>query len=91
MLDRLTVAIPLSLAEQGMAFVVHSGLNEPLTTLRQSRGAGLKAPVVARRVVPFGPVMHGRADWLESAGLIEPGQRAEELVVIRADKLEPTE
>jgi release factor glutamine methyltransferase len=88
-LDRLAAVVPLLLTEQGMALIVHSGLNGVETTLRQLRGAGLKASVVARQVVPFGPVMRGRAEWLESAGLIEPGQRHEELVVIRADQLEP--
>ncbi|MBB5082257.1 hypothetical protein HNR40_007752, partial [Nonomuraea endophytica] len=32
-------------------------------------------------------VMYGRAAWLEERGLILPGQRYEELVVIRAEHL----
>jgi release factor glutamine methyltransferase len=32
--------------------------------------------------------MRGRIGYLEAAGLIEPGQRYEELVVIRADRTE---
>jgi release factor glutamine methyltransferase len=43
---------------------------------------------VQRRRVPFGPVMHGRSGFLEQHGLIEPGQRHEELVVIRGDRPE---
>jgi len=31
-------------------------------------------------------VLRGRAKWLERRGLIEPGQRSEELVVIRAQR-----
>lgn len=84
-LDRLCVLLPLLLADQGMALMVHSGLCDSGTTLNQLRGAGLKASVVARKVIPFGPVMRRRAAWLEREGLIEPGQREEELVVIRAD------
>lgn len=38
------------------------------------------------RLVPFGPVLRERADWLEMQGLIEPGQEKEELVVIRAEQ-----
>jgi release factor glutamine methyltransferase len=33
-------------------------------------------------------VLNGRIDFLERHGLIEPGQRLEELVVIRADRPE---
>jgi release factor glutamine methyltransferase len=36
--------------------------------------------------VPFGPVMRARADLLQARGLIAPGERTEELVVIRAIK-----
>ncbi|HEX6340117.1 HemK2/MTQ2 family protein methyltransferase [Umezawaea sp.] len=85
-LDRLCAVLPLLLAEGGTALVVHSGLCGTATTLDQLRGGGLKASVVERRTVPFGPVLRGRAAWLEDSGLVEPGQRTEELVVIRADR-----
>jgi release factor glutamine methyltransferase len=87
-LDRLCPLLPLLLNPKGMALMVHSALCGIETTLNQLRGSGLKAAVVAREIVPFGPVMRERAPWLESAGLIEPGQRHEELVVIRADRIE---
>jgi release factor glutamine methyltransferase len=50
------------------------------------REAGLEASVVDRRSTPFGPVMRGRIPFLEARRLVEPGQRHEELVVIRGDK-----
>ncbi|QQQ79895.1 methyltransferase [Saccharothrix sp. 6-C] len=84
-LDRLCAVMPLLLADKGMGLVVHSGLCDPEVTLRQLRGGGLKASVVARRTVPFGPVMRGRAEWLARRGFIARGQEHEELVVIRAD------
>jgi release factor glutamine methyltransferase len=84
-LDRLCAVMPLLLTAQGMALIVHFGMCGTDVTLNQLRGAGLKASVVARKVIPFGPVLLGRAELLESEGLIEPGQREEELVVIRAD------
>jgi release factor glutamine methyltransferase len=40
--------------------------------------------VVARCTVPFGPVMRARAAMLEARGLVEPGQRQEELVIVGA-------
>lgn len=39
--------------------------------------------MIARRRIPFGPVMSGRATWLEEQGLVAPGEREEDLVVIR--------
>lgn len=84
-LDRLCAVIPLLLHDKGMAMIIHSELCDPDVTVNQLRGANLKAAVIAREIIPFGPVMRSRAEWLESAGLIEPGQRHEELVVIRAD------
>ncbi len=86
-LDRLCALLPLLLTEGGTALIVHSGLCGTATTLDQLRGGDLKASVVGRRTVPFGPVLHGRAAWLEDSGFIEPGQRTEELVVIRADRI----
>ncbi|ONI80969.1 methyltransferase [Actinosynnema sp. ALI-1.44] len=88
-LDRLCPILPHLLSPQGTALIVHSRLCGIDTTLDQLRGSGLKASVVARQMIPFGPVMRGRAEWLESAGLVEPGQRHEELVVIRADRITP--
>ncbi|SEF62328.1 release factor glutamine methyltransferase [Thermomonospora echinospora] len=87
-LDRLCETAPSLLAPGGMLLIVHSGLCGVRATLDALRGQGLKAAVIARRHEPFGPVMNGRAAELEAAGLIRPGQRYEELVVIRADRIE---
>lgn len=86
LLNPLCRMLPALLAPGGVALIVHSAVCGPHISLTQLRDGGLKAAVVARSVVPFGPVMRKRAAWLESAGLIEPGQRDEELVVIRADR-----
>ena len=86
-LDGLCAVLPMLLAEGGVALVVHSGLCGTSVTLDQLRGGGLKASVVERRTIPFGPVLHSRATWLEEQGFIERGQRDEELVVIRADRI----
>lgn len=84
-LDPLCTAAPTLLASGGTMLLVHSefsGEGASLTALRQ---AGLKASVIARQRVPFGPVLLARAQWLERSGLLERGRRVEELVVIRAD------
>lgn len=85
-LDRLCVNAPLLLAPGGTLLVVHSGLCDEDKTLRLLRGGGLKATVVARAEVPFGPVMRARQEKLIELGLLTPGQRTEELVVIRGDR-----
>lgn len=84
-LDALCRAVPSLLAPGGVFLTVHSSLCGSSRTLRMLREAGLKAAVVARRRQPFGPVLRSRARWLEDRGLIAPGQREEELVVVRAD------
>jgi release factor glutamine methyltransferase len=85
-LDRLCAAAPRLLAPCGTLLLIHSALCDADLTLGRLDGAGLRTSVVGRTHIPFGPVMRGRADWLEQRGLIRPGQRYEELVVIRADR-----
>ncbi|GAB2714468.1 methyltransferase [Nocardia thraciensis] len=85
-LDPLCRTLPNLLTRRGTALIVHSALSGPDQTLHRLRACGLKAAIVARETTGFGPVLRDRASWLESAGLIEPGQRHEELVVIRADR-----
>jgi len=75
----------------GVLLMVHSALCGVNRTLWQLRGSGLKASVVRRHWVPFGPVMRSRTAFLAEHGLIESGQREEELVVIRGDRAEPAQ
>jgi release factor glutamine methyltransferase len=88
LLDPLCARMFDLLMPGGVLLMVHSALCGADTTLRQLRDNGLKAAVVQRRLIPFGPVMRGRIEFLEQHGLIEPGQRHEELVVIRGDRPE---
>jgi release factor glutamine methyltransferase len=85
-LDRLCVNAPLLLAPGGTLLVVHSALCDEEKTLAQLRNGGLKATMVGRADVPFGPVMHARRQRLVEQGLITPEQSTEELVVIRGDR-----
>jgi release factor glutamine methyltransferase len=84
LLDRLCAEGPDLLAPEGMMLVVHSAVCDEDITLKRFAEAGLQAEVLARCRVPFGPVMRARAAMLEARGLVEPGQRDEELVVIGA-------
>ncbi|OBF06187.1 methylase [Mycobacterium sp. ACS4054] len=85
-LDPLCEAAPKLLCDGGSLLLVHSALAGVQQSLDSLKWAGMDAEVVASKWIPFGPVMTARANWLESVGLIPPGRREEELIVIRADK-----
>ncbi|KAA0022367.1 methyltransferase [Antrihabitans cavernicola] len=74
------------LRDGGFVLIVHSEFSGPDATIADLRASGLKAAVVSRRTIDFGPVMHSRAAWLEAQGALERGRRREELVVIRGDR-----
>ena len=83
LLDRICRQAPAVLTPGGTLLMVHSSLCGTEETLAGLKQAGLDAEVIARRRISFGPVMSGRATWLEEQGLIAPGEREEDLVVIR--------
>jgi release factor glutamine methyltransferase len=85
-LDLLCATASDLLAPGGFVLLVQSAVAGVEPTLRALRRSRLKASVVDRRFAPFGPVLRDRADYLLARGLIEPGQRDEELVVIRGDR-----
>lgn len=86
-LDRICTEGPDLLAPEGMMLLVHSAVCDEDLTLKRFADAGLQAEVLTRCRVPFGPVMRARVAMLEARGLIEPGQRDEELVVIGAHRV----
>ncbi|MDV7134724.1 HemK2/MTQ2 family protein methyltransferase [Williamsia muralis] len=86
LLDPLCVAAPDLLADDGTIMIVQSEFADTKSSLVELRAGGLNADVVARERIPFGPVLMQNARWLESLGMLEPGCREEELVVVRAHK-----
>ncbi|WP_433461290.1 HemK2/MTQ2 family protein methyltransferase [Spirillospora sp. CA-128828] len=91
LLDRICARAPRHLGPAGTLLMVHSSLNGVAATLVALRSAGLRASVVARHREPFGPVMRRRAGGLRARGVLGPGQRHEDLVVVRADRIEDGE
>ena len=85
-LDPLCDSLPSLLAPGGFALIVHSEFTGVDATLGRLRDADLKASVVARSRIPFGPVLRSRAGYLYSSQLAEPGTATEEVVVVRADR-----
>ncbi|MFF8594715.1 HemK2/MTQ2 family protein methyltransferase [Streptomyces sp. NPDC015220] len=85
-LDRICRESPALLRPGGVLLVVHSALSGPERTLELLRSAGLKATVVRRRWIAFGPVLRARQGWLRERGLLGAAEEKEELVVIRAER-----
>ncbi|MFC8957034.1 HemK2/MTQ2 family protein methyltransferase [Streptomyces sp. NPDC057101] len=84
LLDRVCARAPRLLTPSGVLLLVQSSLSGVDATLDALGRHGLEARVVDRRTESFGPVLSGRSDWLAAQGLIPPGARTEELVVIRS-------
>ncbi|WP_344604633.1 HemK2/MTQ2 family protein methyltransferase [Streptomyces glaucus] len=84
-LDRICREGPELLRPGGVLLVVQSALSDPDRTLGLLRTAGLKAAVIRRRRIDFGPVLRGREHWLRHRGLLSATDDKEELVVVRAE------
>jgi len=82
LLDRLIDAAPAHLAPGGVLLVTHSGVNGEATTLEHMRAAGLEPAVAERRHGALGPLLAARAPQLEAKGLLAPGERSEEILVV---------
>lgn len=96
--DPLCREIPNLLRPGGFALVVHSEFTGVATTLDLLREGGVKATVVARERITFGPVMRSRAEYLRDGRTCSAAadcdvpieNETEEVVVIRADRPEHT-
>jgi release factor glutamine methyltransferase len=81
-LDRICAEAPGRLRPGGSLLLVQSSLCGTEATLEQLAAAGLDARVVRRERGPLGPLMLEQAAELERRGVLAPGQRDEEVVVI---------
>jgi release factor glutamine methyltransferase len=66
----------------GRVLIVHSTLPGERATLERLSASGLETSVLARQRGPLGPVVRSRAPLLERRGILAPGQREEEVLVI---------
>jgi release factor glutamine methyltransferase len=82
LLDRLIAQAPHHLAPGGALLVTHSSVNDEQRTLDRMRDAGLEPEVLERRRGPLGPLLSARAPAMERAGLLEPGVREEDILVV---------
>jgi release factor glutamine methyltransferase len=82
LLDRLIDAAPAHLAPGGVLLVTHSSVNGEDATLARMRAAGLEPSVAERRRGALGPLLAARAPRLEERGLLAPGERSEDVLVV---------
>ena len=73
-------------APGGSLLLLQSAFCDVRKTEAMLEERGMTVDVVARRSIPFGPVLRSRRAMLERRGLIDQGQETEELVVLRACK-----
>jgi release factor glutamine methyltransferase len=83
LLDRICREAPDHLRPGGFLLVVHSAVCGVDATLEQLRAGGLETEVVARQRGPLGPLLRARISALEARGQLAPGQREEEVVIVR--------
>lgn len=84
LVDRFSERVAEHLAPGGAVLMVVSSLTGEEATLEALRAGGLTPEVVARRRGPLGPLVSARAELLERRGLLAPGEREEEILVIEA-------
>jgi release factor glutamine methyltransferase len=83
LIDRICAEAADHLAPGGAILIVHSAINGTEATVERLRAAGLEADVAYTERGAFGPLMTRMAPELERRGLIEAGEREEEVVVVR--------
>jgi release factor glutamine methyltransferase len=86
LLDRICERAPERLAPGGVLLVVHSSLLGYERTAELLSRGGLAVDVAAQERGPLGPLMNGRRAHLEAEGLLQPGQREEDVLVVRGRK-----
>ena len=85
LLDRIIEEAPRHLKPGGFLLVVSSSVLGSDRTLAAMRDAGLEdAEIVARRRGPLGPLMRARVHTLEERGMLAPGEREEDVIIVRA-------
>jgi release factor glutamine methyltransferase len=84
LVNRFTAEAAGHLSPGGSVLMVVSSLTGEAETLQLLDEGGLEAEVVARERGPLGPLVSARAELLEERGLLAPGEREEEMLVIEA-------
>jgi release factor glutamine methyltransferase len=84
LLDRICAEAPAHLNPGGFLLLVHSSVCGLEPTVERLEGAGLRVDVLERRRGALGPLLSARAPVLEARGILAPGEREEDVVVVKA-------
>jgi release factor glutamine methyltransferase len=84
LLDRVCAQAPAHLNPGGFLLVVHSSLIGLDPTVELLEAGGLRVDVLERRRGALGPLLSARAPLLEARGMLAPGEREEDVVIVRA-------
>jgi release factor glutamine methyltransferase len=82
LLDRICRDAARHLRPGGTLLLVQSSVIGEEETLGLLGAQGLDATVLERRRGPLGPLLSARAPMLEAKGMLAPGQRTEDIVVV---------
>jgi release factor glutamine methyltransferase len=83
LIDPICDAAAGHLRPGGAILIVHSSLCGTGETVARLERGGLAADVPVRRRGPLGPLMLARVEQLEASGALRPGEREEEVVIVR--------
>jgi release factor glutamine methyltransferase len=84
LLDRICREAAGHLNAGGLLLLVHSSIIGEADTLAMLGEHGLQPSVLERRRGPLGPLLSARAPELEARGMLAPGEREEEVLVLGA-------
>jgi release factor glutamine methyltransferase len=83
LIDPICAAAADHLAPGGTLLMIHSSLCGVEETVARLAASGLEVDVPVRARGPLGPLMLERVEQLEASGALKPGEREEELVIVR--------
>jgi release factor glutamine methyltransferase len=83
LIDPICDAAAGHLRPGGAILIVHSSLCGTCETVARLERGGLAADVPVRRRGSLGPLMLARVEQLEASGALRPGEREEEVVIVR--------
>jgi release factor glutamine methyltransferase len=86
LIDPICDAVTEHLRPGGALLMIHSSLCGEAETVARLTAAGLEVDVPVRSRGPLGPLMLSRVAQLEASGALKPGEREEELVIVRGRK-----
>jgi release factor glutamine methyltransferase len=84
LLDRICTAAPAHLRPGGFLLLVHSSICGIEPTVERLERAGLSVDVLEKRRGALGPLVTARAPELEARGILRPGEREEDMLVVKA-------